>query len=766
MKHSADFFKDEIRNGFYIPTAIKQAWANTLEVLSEIDRICTKYDITYFADWGTILGAVRHGGFIPWDDDLDICMKRDDYIRFREIADSELPDNYCIHDYERHENHWLFLARVVNNKKMCFEPSYLKEHYNFPWLSGIDIFLKDYLYEDSEAESARDKEILEILACADSITEKTISRSTAVSKIQELNHRYGSNVPVKGDDRNIAVSLYRLAEQQMGRVSSSESGKIGQIFPWVLKSGSSAGEPASDYDRTIRLPFEDTTIPVPACYNRILSRKYGNYCQIRKVWGGHDYPYFESQKKEIEKLSGSAYPAFAFSKEMLIRPKKDESNSLKNISEECICGLEDYLANIQKALSEENYDSLEDLFLGSLRLTEDLGTLIEKTKGENRQPVREVIQILEEYCCALTGFYQKMAQDGMISDPETLQSSLDRVKKGIRANITLRKEILFLSIGPKEWTSLKPFYDDALLEENTDVYVLILTLMEKDIFGNIMNGDDTGSNGARDISLQRGTELSYYDGLNPSHVMDYSAYDPSLHAPDKIYIQFPYDGENPCLTIPVQFYSANLIRFTDELIYIPIGNTSEFSEKATTDQYTLRCHLNTPGVIRSDRIYVQSENMKEQYVRSLCSFAGEGTKEVWNDRIMVSPYSYSNYAKNRRMIYCIGLNEMSEHPGTFISAVRSRFRIFEDTQNNICVSVAFYPSERSEWEKIDPAATDELFRMIQTLVRENRITLIRSHTSSSDDIALDFDAYYGSPSPFVPAFISQHKPVMISDYTV
>lgn len=91
MGHSIDFFKDEIRNGFYIPTAIKQAWAADLDVLAENDRICKKHDIKYFADWGTFLGAVRHGGYVPWDDDLDICMLRDDYIKFRSVADEELP---------------------------------------------------------------------------------------------------------------------------------------------------------------------------------------------------------------------------------------------------------------------------------------------------------------------------------------------------------------------------------------------------------------------------------------------------------------------------------------------------------------------------------------------------------------------------------------------------------------------------------------------------------------------------------------------------
>ncbi len=105
MKHSIDFFRDEIRNGFYIPTQVKMSWACDFDVLSEIDRICKKHGITYFADWGTFLGAVRHSGYIPWDDDMDICMLREDYNRFREVADAELSKGYVIHDYERQDDH-------------------------------------------------------------------------------------------------------------------------------------------------------------------------------------------------------------------------------------------------------------------------------------------------------------------------------------------------------------------------------------------------------------------------------------------------------------------------------------------------------------------------------------------------------------------------------------------------------------------------------------------------------------------------------------
>ena len=285
MQHTIDFFRDEIRSGFYVPTVMKQAWASVLDVLFEIDQICTRHDIKYFADWGTILGAVRHGGFIPWDDDLDICMLRDDYEKFRAVCDAELPKGYCIHDYERKENHWMFLARVVNNSSMCFDEEYLRTHHNFPYLASVDIFIKDYLYEDEKIEKKRCEDIMHLLAEAELLTEQP-------------------------DKREETIALYRKAEKRMSEVKPGDTSKVGQIFPWLLKNGFSVAEEKSDYETIVRLPFEDMTIPVPACYHRVLFRRYGNYNEIHKGWAGHNYPFFEGQKAEMERVSGTSLPQF------------------------------------------------------------------------------------------------------------------------------------------------------------------------------------------------------------------------------------------------------------------------------------------------------------------------------------------------------------------------------------------------------------------------------------------------------------------------
>ena len=67
-----------------------------LEIMDYIDKICKKYDIKYYIFWGSLLGAIRHKGFIPWDDDIDIAMLPDDYKKFLEVMENEKSDKYYL----------------------------------------------------------------------------------------------------------------------------------------------------------------------------------------------------------------------------------------------------------------------------------------------------------------------------------------------------------------------------------------------------------------------------------------------------------------------------------------------------------------------------------------------------------------------------------------------------------------------------------------------------------------------------------------------
>lgn len=755
MGHSIDFFKDEIRNGFYIPTAIKQAWAADLDVLAEIDRICKKHDIKYFADWGTFLGAVRHGGYVPWDDDLDICMLRDDYIRFRSVADKELPAHFVIHDFERKENHWLFLSRVVNNSKMCFDLKYLDEHNNFPWLAGVDIFVKDYLFADDDKEKRRDKDIMNILAVADGITEGSINKQQASAHLNEIKRRYHISLPGMYRTRDVAVALYKLAEQQMAKVKPDETDRVGQVFPWILKNGPDAAERKAFYESFIRLPFEDTTIPVPATYNAVLASRYGNYNEIRKVWDGHDYPYFEGQKEDMEKLSGEKFPGFVFRAEMLKRPDVDNRRSLKNTSLRCLDELKAFLKDAENILHGGTLDDFTQTISDSQQLAAEYGTLVEQAKGEERDCTKEVVEALQQYCDALWNEYQTVAGGAEMDSLPESRRALEAVVETVTLRIIERREVLFLPTGSVEWDALKEYYTKEM-DKDVDVFVVPMPIMKKSFMGKILMSDG---------EIEDSVHIEEY----PEGIVytDWKTYDPALHCPDEVYIENPYDGANPCLTVPPDFYAENLRKYAGKITYVPIGETSEFGQEDVNDWYNLKHYVTAPGVVFADEVRVQSDNIREQYINALTAFAGEENKAIWEKKIMAAHAGTGVEADmEKKVIYCIGANELKEHTEVFYDSVMNRLDILSGCEGDIKVSLMLYPNSRNEWKAVDDELSDRIFYTIDNMVPASGMELITLDQRSADRIASDYDGYYGSPSPLVPAFVVKGKPVMLANYGV
>lgn len=647
MGYTVDFFKDEVRHGFYVPTAIKQMWAAQLLVLEEIDRICQKYNIKYIADWGTFLGTVRHGGYVPWDDDFDICMRRDDYVRFREVADRELPSEFFIHDFEHKEGHWLFLSRVVNNSKISFNEGYLDKHFNYPYMAGIDIFIQDYLYRDPGKEKERDREIIYLITVADAIVAGDKEPEVIEYHLQEIEEKYGIGIDRKLDDRHKGIALYKLAEEQMMRVPYEEADEVGQIFPFILKGG--VGRPKTDYEELVRLPFENTTMPVPSRYHELLKTRYGDYFQVRKIWTGHDYPYFERQRENLQKVADFKLPKYEFDRSVF-----DEKPEL----------------------------------------------------------VRES----NEY-----------------------------------------KEVLFVATGPERWRGqFSKLYDEIRDSEDTLVYVVALPILFKDPLGRIKATDEELILASRDEEYPENVVITpWYE------------YDVREHLPEIIYIQDVYDEENPCLTIPAGYYAGNLRNYTDRLIYIPPFDTDEFTAEDYNDIYNLKHYVLKPAFVYADTIYVQSAHLRDIYMDCLCEWAGEDTREYWDNKLKVRTDSIDGSAQQdaeeikiskKKLLYLIGLNELAEHKDVVSEAIEQRLKLLEDNSDSLDVRVMYYPIDKSEWLGYNYELSERIFSIVDRCLSNEWCSLAED--------PMECDAYYGSASPYALMFSHEGKPVMIADFSV
>ena len=124
------------------PEQLREVQLTELEMLTEVHRICQKREIPYVIIAGTLLGAVRHGGFIPWDDDVDVALLRKDYERFRRACEEELDTERFVFQDDRNTPGYRWGYGKLRRKNTLF----LREHQeNMPYFQGIflDVFPLD-----------------------------------------------------------------------------------------------------------------------------------------------------------------------------------------------------------------------------------------------------------------------------------------------------------------------------------------------------------------------------------------------------------------------------------------------------------------------------------------------------------------------------------------------------------------------------------------------------------------------------------------------
>lgn len=284
-----DFLSEEERCGFIVSAQMKKVWAVELDLLERFEDVCQRHGLRYFASGGTLLGAVRHKGYIPWDDDIDIMMMRDDYEKLLAIADEEFTAPYFFQTAWNDRNYSRGHAQLRNSNTTAVLP-WEQGHYTFNQGIFIDIFPTDAVPDD---EALRQKQCRRI-----QFWEKwlgiTVRYATNPNKtfIKSVIRAAASLVPYR--------FFYNRFEKACMQYNGQDTKRVGLLS--FMPQNDRLQFPTQAFSGVQTVPFEHTTIDIPVGYDALLSHQYGDYMTMKKENSYHSGVIFDTERSYLDYL--------------------------------------------------------------------------------------------------------------------------------------------------------------------------------------------------------------------------------------------------------------------------------------------------------------------------------------------------------------------------------------------------------------------------------------------------------------------------------
>lgn len=242
-----------------------------LGILKEIKIICDKHNIPFFAVGGTLLGAVRHKGFIPWDDDIDIGMLRDDYDKFIDIAKKELPEQYFVLNFKEN-NHVPFCFTKICKKDTLFV-EYETRKLKYPHCIFVDIMPYDNTFSD---QPKRKKHLNKGKFYHQLFKSKIL---WGVSSLSSGKHLFFKKVSRFLIHLSLLLIPKKYIFNKMEKQMEQNNGKITNEYI-TFWSEERFANPKNYYFPLVDLKFEDIDLKVPNNYDKILKKQYGDYMKL------------------------------------------------------------------------------------------------------------------------------------------------------------------------------------------------------------------------------------------------------------------------------------------------------------------------------------------------------------------------------------------------------------------------------------------------------------------------------------------------------
>lgn len=394
-----------------------------------------------------------------------------------------------------------------------------------------------------------------------------------------------------------------------------------------------------------------------------------------------------------------------------------------------------------------------------------IGTEIEKSEGEGGITV----QLLEEYCEKIYFFFEKLSNAEFVSPlamRAELTSIINEVEKSLRDDIVEKVEVVFLPYKASMWDSLESIWVAASEDPECEPHVIPIPYFDK-------NPDGTFG------------EMHYEGDLYPEYVPveSYETYDFENNRPDKIFIHNPYDGNNFVTSVHPFFYSANLKKYTDCLVYVPYFVLEEPDKTDRGAIQNIEHFVAVSGVIHADQVIVQSENMRDIYIDIMTRIAGESTKKIWEKKVrgLGSPkidkvlsvknvemripedwckiFCKPNGTKKKIIFYNTSVSSLLGYGEKMIAKMEQVFSFFEANKEELTLLWRPHPLIEATIKSMRP----HLWQQYSKVVNEYQKEAWGIYDDSADlDRAISLcDVYYGDPSSIVQLVREQGKPVLL-----
>lgn len=431
---------------------------------------------------------------------------------------------------------------------------------------------------------------------------------------------------------------------------------------------------------------------------------------------------------------------------------------------------------VNRRLEEKQFVEMDTLVQCQTQAI-DLGNYIEAVYPD--EGTSGMIHTLEEYCECL---YQ-LSQQGDISDNRKIVKRVRKLLIDLQNDLHYKlpadkKVIVFLPYKASMWDSLESIYLSAKEDENTETYVVPIPYFDKN----------------RDGSFG---QMHYEADQYPDYVevSSYQQYNLAEEMPDVIYIHNPYDNWNFVTSIHPDFYAKKLRNYTKKLIYVPYFILEEIEPDDIPAIERMKHFCFAPGIIYSDKVIVQSENIRQIYINEFLKaakesglqgkyidrkslekkFLGLGSPKI--DKVLRTKKENLEIPKDwlkiiekpdgswkKIIFYNTGIAALLKYSKKWVDKIEVSLRVFEENKDEIALLWRPHPLVENTMKSMRPEVLKKYLNLKQQYLEEG--WGIYDDTADLDRAIMLSSAYYGDFSSVVQIYEKIGKPIMIQNIEV